>query len=365
MDDEPPGSNCVAGGTVVNAGIDADDDGVLDDDEITDTSYVCHGINGSDGDNGTDGADGDNGTDGIDGMTALLRFDDEPAGDNCPAGGTVVSMGFDADTDGVLDNEEIDDSAYVCNGTIPPGGDTVLYGHVTIINSSDVALLTGYTAITGHLYVNDTLITDLDGLESLTSIEQHLIIQNNPYLTDVDGLSSLTTVGTDVGNVTISGNTELTNLAGLDNLTSIVGTLGINNNAALTSITGLSKLETVGGSLVIGNDDALTDLEALSVGTVGVDFIIRDNEMLTGLCDLSGLTSIGNDLIIRDNPSLTNLDGLSVSMEIGGNLHILNNGELPTCVAESFRDELISNGFAGTATICGTKADACGSDPCP
>jgi hypothetical protein len=38
---EPPGENCAAGGTRVDAGLDTDSDGVLDASEITSTSYVC------------------------------------------------------------------------------------------------------------------------------------------------------------------------------------------------------------------------------------------------------------------------------------------------------------------------------------
>lgn len=39
--EEPPGANCVDGGTAVVAGLDVDRDGTLDADEITATTYVC------------------------------------------------------------------------------------------------------------------------------------------------------------------------------------------------------------------------------------------------------------------------------------------------------------------------------------
>ncbi len=38
---EPPGANCLNGGTKVTSGIDADGNGTLDDSEVTSTSYIC------------------------------------------------------------------------------------------------------------------------------------------------------------------------------------------------------------------------------------------------------------------------------------------------------------------------------------
>ena len=43
---EPTGSNCTDGGTRVNAGLDANKDGLLADAEVTSASYVCNGSPG-------------------------------------------------------------------------------------------------------------------------------------------------------------------------------------------------------------------------------------------------------------------------------------------------------------------------------
>jgi len=42
---EPPGSNCPSGGIKVQAGLDTNNDGVLDDNEVNaaSTTYVCNG----------------------------------------------------------------------------------------------------------------------------------------------------------------------------------------------------------------------------------------------------------------------------------------------------------------------------------
>lgn len=41
---EPPGANCAAGGIRVEAGVDANGNGVLDNSEVQSTGYVCHGL---------------------------------------------------------------------------------------------------------------------------------------------------------------------------------------------------------------------------------------------------------------------------------------------------------------------------------
>src|SRR5215217_6596458 len=46
---EPGGENCATGGTQIVIGYDQDQDGALEDDEVTSQSYVCAGTNGSDG----------------------------------------------------------------------------------------------------------------------------------------------------------------------------------------------------------------------------------------------------------------------------------------------------------------------------
>ena len=58
--DEPAGSNCENGGTKVEIGIDINNDGVLNDNEIdsNQTKYICGGVDGINGVDGSDGVDG-------------------------------------------------------------------------------------------------------------------------------------------------------------------------------------------------------------------------------------------------------------------------------------------------------------------
>jgi hypothetical protein len=92
---EPPGDACPEGGTAIRMGTDRDRDGVLDDHEVTETTYVCAGY---------------------DRGALLSEATEVPPGDPCPNGGTRVDLGQDADGDGTLDPEEITDTLYVCDG---------------------------------------------------------------------------------------------------------------------------------------------------------------------------------------------------------------------------------------------------------
>lgn len=131
------GDQCANGGVQVNTGIDTNQNSVLDATEITDTSTVCNGATGAgpDGANGADGADGADGAtgtagadgpDGIDGTDSYPTLsnqsvleEDDP---NCPYGGIQIDSGID-DGDpggeagnGFLEDEEIDNTAFVCDG---------------------------------------------------------------------------------------------------------------------------------------------------------------------------------------------------------------------------------------------------------
>lgn len=92
---EPAGENCSFGGFKVLTGIDFNYNGTLDEDEVDNTEYICNGD---------------------DGMNTLLDIIPEPAGENCPAGGYLIISGLDRDNDYYLDSNEIQNWEYICNG---------------------------------------------------------------------------------------------------------------------------------------------------------------------------------------------------------------------------------------------------------
>ena len=137
--DEPSGVNCAAGGKTINVGIDSNANGVLEAGEVTSIGYVCNGSNGA---NGTSGANGSNG------LNMLMSIVVEAAGANCAYGGQKTSSGLDANADNLLDGAEVSATSYICNGM--PGA-TLSWEIVT-----DAAMPTQATANTGYVANNAT-----------------------------------------------------------------------------------------------------------------------------------------------------------------------------------------------------------------
>lgn len=91
-------------------------------------------------------------------------------------------------------------------------------------------------------------ITNLNGLNQLTSIGGDLNINYNILLASLGGLNAINLIG---GNLDIKHNFSLINLTGLNALTSIGGNSYINDNILMTSLTGLNMLTSVGGTLIL------------------------------------------------------------------------------------------------------------------
>jgi hypothetical protein len=58
----------------------------------------------------------DDGEDGIDGFNSIISTEIELAGTNCEAGGIKINYGKDINRNEVLENSEIENSEYICNG---------------------------------------------------------------------------------------------------------------------------------------------------------------------------------------------------------------------------------------------------------
>lgn len=96
---EPPGDNCISGGYKVLTGIDLNNNNILDETEIQNQEYICNGI------------------DGANGFNALIKVESEPPGENCSSGGFRILTGLDSNINNILDDSEILNTQYVCNGT--------------------------------------------------------------------------------------------------------------------------------------------------------------------------------------------------------------------------------------------------------
>jgi hypothetical protein len=96
--DEPPGINCLAGGNKMDVGLDLNDNAILENNEIQITKYICNGAVG---------------------LKSLLRVESEGPGVNCPSGGNKLFSGIDLNANNILDDSEIQDLSFICNGETP------------------------------------------------------------------------------------------------------------------------------------------------------------------------------------------------------------------------------------------------------
>jgi hypothetical protein len=91
---EAPGKNCEYGGKLVKKGLDIDRDGVLDETEVKESAFICSRAEDFD---------------------VLANTIDEPIGMNCEFGGKKTLSGYDLNKDQVLNEQEIKSSSYFCS----------------------------------------------------------------------------------------------------------------------------------------------------------------------------------------------------------------------------------------------------------
>ncbi len=233
------------------------------------------------------------------------------------------------------------------------------------------------TVIAGDVTINGDNITNLDGLDSITSIGGSLKILNNTNLTILSGLDQLDSIQ---GSLSIEDNESLLEISGLTNLKYIGRDFRIVNDTLLTSIslTGLGNLNAVGRDLYINSNTSLSNLSGLgNLTTIGgnlqIGYYEAGNSALTSLSGLDNLTSIGGYLDIIDNNALISLSGLdSIESASITDLTITNNSSLSTCDVQSICHCLAApNGFIqiyGNAPGCNSPEEVeedCNNDCLP
>ncbi len=196
-------------------------------------------------------------------------------------------------------------------------GETCWYGNYNINSQEDIDALSGYTGLKGVLYIEDTNLENLNGLEDL-KFATALYIENNSQLLNLNGLNNLKVYET----LSIIDNIALTSLEGLNGTTKVQGNVYINNNDSLVNLAGLDNLtmltsyweafffgyRQVGGSLSISYNDSLTNLESLSnLCSLDDYLLIADNIQL---CDYLATEIIGQVVFC---------DGFGGSITISGN----------------------------------------------
>ena len=147
------------------------------------TKYVCNGTTGAKGDKGEQGVAG---TNGIDGKNTLANTVIEPSGVNCSTGGVKVEYGIDSNNNGVLDNSEINSALtkYVCNGLTGAKGET---GHSALIRTTSetpgLNCVNGGTKIETGLDINSNGILEDNEVNILQTKFICNILVKNDFLT--------------------------------------------------------------------------------------------------------------------------------------------------------------------------------------
>ncbi|NOY39161.1 MAG: Ig-like domain-containing protein, partial [Nitrospirae bacterium] len=181
ISDEPSGDNCTDGGVRIEAGLDENNNAILDPEEVDETRYVC---DGADGTNGSDGGSGS------DGLSTLISISQEPKGDNCTNGGIKIDAGLDDNSDGILDAEEVDDTEFVCNGI--DGTDSLS----SLISVSDEP--PGANCTNGGIRIDTGLDDNLDGVLDTAEVDSTTYLCTGTGTGDgTNGLNSLVSVSSE------------------------------------------------------------------------------------------------------------------------------------------------------------------------
>ena len=144
------------------------------------------------------------------GQSSLLNLVPEPPGANCAAGGIKVVSGVDANRNNVLDDNEIQNVKYVCNGNngssdkqvilyFPANG--IAYetssaagqiDSLEVINNFDISNYTNADSITFSSYLQTTDPNVSDSLD-LYDLTNHTVINNSTLTSNSTSLAWKTT----------------------------------------------------------------------------------------------------------------------------------------------------------------------------
>ena len=185
------------------------------------------------------------------------------------------------------------------------------------------------------------MLASLDGLVSLTSVGDRLVIDDNDALSRISGFPNLSSVGE---NLQIIGNIALERIDGLNALINIDGSLQIDGNNALLSVTGLNALIKIAVEANISNNSNLLSLEGLSsLAEVSGRLRLYGNHALASLAAMESVIKLGS-LELVNNSSLSECGQLAVVLgwpngppddEVDGSIFVgSNNGVGCSSVAQ-------------------------------
>ena len=115
---EPVSTICRQGGARVLSGLDVNGNGTLEPDEVAATSYACNAVAGAAASSTS---------------ARLLSVTPEVAGANCASGGRKIAAGIDANRDGLLDTSEMISIEFECNAAVGGADSAALISLVTVV----------------------------------------------------------------------------------------------------------------------------------------------------------------------------------------------------------------------------------------
>jgi hypothetical protein len=311
---EPAGAHCAQGGQAVRTGPDLNDNGELDDSEVTGTEYVCATPI----------------------PNVLLRTRQVPPGAKCPHGGQVSHAGRDADGDGILGDTEITREVYGCNEP------EAVLTRVRALTSPPFVCQSNSSIVEAGLDVDRDGVFDDAELRAATRIcvdtslaraqprpepaGRHCTTGGTAVETgrDVNGDGTLTgeeilgTLYVCQAASTYDGHYEVrsaADLVALAPISRIRGGLSI-HNTELTEVV-LPGLLSVEGPLSIYGNLPLRRVELQGLRFVGESLVVAYNEQLKTLgVGVPGLVPehtvwVAQSVSITSNPQLTTLAGLA------------------------------------------------------
>lgn len=320
----PPGSDCASGGTAVEAGLDRNRNGTLDDAEVTSTTYLCSAAR----------------------EVLLLRADAEPAGANCAAGGVAVKAGLDANGNGLLDDVEVDKVRYQCGEAAPtpppvltrtaaepagvhcPAGGT----RVDAGPDRDGSGALGDAEVERSLWICETapgrVLTrtgsgPAEGCRGTASLVSAGVDADGDGLLSDGEVAGTTAVCSQVSyGFTVSSQADLDYLAA--NVRLVLGDLSVaGSDLATVRLPPLA----VSGSLRVVDNPSLAEASLYPVA-LGGDLVVARNPALTVLsADVGfdrGASVLAGGLLVEDAPALEFV--LSSLTRVGGDLVVRRTG---------------------------------------
>ncbi|ATB50718.1 DUF7151 family protein [Corallococcus macrosporus] len=310
VDAESAGEHCPLGGRAFLAGLDLNDNGALDDAEVTSTEYVCTTP-----------------TPGV-----LVHMQAVAPGEQCPHGGHVSRAGQDTNGNDVLEDGEVTREVYGCADPAPGG---VLHrtqhqppgGHIPPWLCS-----WGRTWVEAGTDTNGNGLLDDDEVRAMEHVciePARLVVAQAPERAGTTCPKGGTRVQAGVdedGNGSLEGLEVHGTLYVCEALLTLHGDYTVRSASDLAALQHVSRIQ---GSLRI-DDASITELSLPALSVVDHTLRLWNNQLLTRV-DLPALRFVGDDFDVSANPALSTLlagGANHLRLLVGRGVVVSNNDQL-------------------------------------